>query len=605
MLWTETVGMLSDRVKKQIIQEHGESGEDLSFVLEPEYIDRCWKGLAADEQDVIRYFISEKGEDFLTYREMEQGDPRISTARFRVALTRLRRLGFIFTLRRLWGELAYVMPRELLTLFRRQMVSENLSWKRGRTLPAPTSYHILQDILQALNNVRYHPLELTKKGTVSKKSIRQLFTGLQMDKEMFPSSLNLPPCLPPYDKHEAILLDLLSRWELLEVREDGLHLGNVDRWIQRTHRENLIQFCDLLYAYLDLSPRMQFYWDITFGLERNQVFSVRSILASMKEDAPTYESVVSQWIKPLSQMGIIHSVQIKDDSLWMWREENEWPNSPIYVQPNFEILLPAFSSLKIKWELLSFCSLEKKEEMWSLVLTRQSVQPYFSAGNTANELLALLEQYSAIPLTDAMKEVVSQWEKDFQQVSIFDCRIMQVSHADLALEMERIPAISRFIRARLGERAFMIHAVEFDQLKDELEKRGYPIGSVQDLLVHQQEQEMLSLQVFKTGFPISVDYKVESVFPELEDAIPGLRQLPKMWLSNYSSYHESTLRELIQKAAQLKMELRMQWKGKEYRLHPVQVVNKNGYWHVQGLGNSKEEQDIRLQDIGNIQILWP
>ncbi|MEW9672814.1 helicase-associated domain-containing protein [Ammoniphilus sp. 3BR4] len=604
MRWMETVSMLSDRVKKQMIQEHGQSGEDLSFLLDPHYLDQCWTRLAEDDKQVIRFFLWAKGEDFLTYRELEQGNLPLPSARFRLALTRLRRLGFVYTLRRLWGELAYVIPRELLALFRRQLVPEHSSWKRDRILPVESSYHILQDILQALNNVRYHPLELTKKGTVNKKSLRQMFAGLAVSKEMFAFAGNSTPCLPPYDKHEAILLDLLSQWDLWQIEEDRLGLKQVENWVQESQQNLQRQFCELLYPYLNLSPSLQFCWDLCMSLRRNQVYSLGAILESMGDFAPSMESVLTNWLEPLARMGIIRSLPVEGDTLWMWVEWEEWPSATIYVQPNFEILLPAFSPMKRKWEILSFASLQKKEEMWSLSLTRQSVQPYLESGGTAQELLAYLEQHSSVPLTDQMKETIQQWEREFQQISFMDCRIMQVSHRDLADEMVKIPSIARFLRGRLGDRAFLVHVTAFEQLRDELELRGYPIGPVQNLLLPQEEKKTRELQVFKPS-AMTVDYKVESVFPDLEDAIPGLRQLPKMWMANYSRYHESTLRDLLQKAAQLNMEVRLQWKGKESRIYPLSVVNKNGYWHVQGYGEDRKEQDVRLEDIGNIQILWP
>ena len=134
MKWTETVSMLSARAMKQILSEHGQQADNLSFLLDPHYIKICWDRFSVAEKEVIHYFLLEKGEDFITYRELEQESHPLAQAKYRVALTKLRRLGFIYTLRRMWGEQAYGIPQELLTLFRHFLVAEQASWETAKPL---------------------------------------------------------------------------------------------------------------------------------------------------------------------------------------------------------------------------------------------------------------------------------------------------------------------------------------------------------------------------------------------------------------------------------------------------------------------------------------
>ncbi|WP_134698561.1 hypothetical protein [Ammoniphilus sp. YIM 78166] len=604
MKWTETVSMLSDRVTKQIISEHGKQAEDLSFLLDPQYVQLCWDRFSVSEQEVINYFLLEKGEDFITYRELEQEGHPLAHAKYRVSLTKLRRLGFVFTLRRMWGEQAYGIPRELLTLFRQILVAEQVSWESSTPLMASLSYHILEDILQAVNNVRYTPLELTKKATITKKSMRQLVEGCHLPIEALAAMAKQAVTVPPYQEHEVVFLDMLLKWELLQVEPTQVQLGDMESWVNRSFAELQNQCLDLLASYMELCPRLQFYWDITRNLKSRQPYSLEAILASMGRFAPARDKVIKNWLQPLEQLGLLYAQTVGTDTIWAWNIKEEIGSS-IYVQPNFDVILPSYSSMRLKWELLAFTRVSARAEMWTLALDRYEVQRYIENGGSASELVSRLEQNSATPIPPSIVNGVSTWAQEAQQISFVDCRLMVVSHPDLAADMERIASISRHLQGKIGDRTFIVSVAKWQELQEELEKRGYLTGTIKNLLEEKEAKEPAKLHLFKAT-SVLTDYQVDSVFPDLEDAIPGLRQLPKMWLANYSQYHESTLREMIQQASLLRLELQLQWKGKDYRLYPQSIVNKNGYWFLQSFSEDQgQTQEISLREIGNIKILQP
>ncbi len=604
MKFQDMKSMLSERVREQVALEHQKTDLQLTFLLDSEYLHSCWESMSEEEKQVIHFFILVSGDDFLTYRELEQSKLPLHPTRFRLAMTRLQRLGLIFTLRRMWGELAYIMPCEIVNHFRKIWVPKSHDWK-SQGLPLDhTSYHILDDLLQVLNTVNRKTLELTKKGTLPKKILKLLFEHTKVNHELFAGFPNSPTLLSPYDLHEAILLDLLVQIELLVKKGNELVLGDIEKWIHQPIEKVSVQLMKQLIGYLDLNPKLAHFYALIQDLDKGECYSVTAILHDMKEFASPIGEVRDRLILPLSRLGFMQSEVKQDDLIFMWKNRGEIPQSFLYIQPNFEIMVPGFAPLSLKWELLSFTSMVKKEEMWVFKLDKNAAQGSFEKGKSAEEITGYLQSVSQAPIPENVAEAIREWERQLQQVSFFDARIMKISHIELARELEKIPIISQYFQEKLGERAYVIHVKDWDLLVMELEKRGYLTGTVKNLLLIKSEEEADSIQFFKPQ-PSGGDYKVESVFPELEDAIPELRKIPRMWISHYSRYHESTLRELIQWAIQLGLEVRMEWKGKACNIQPHSLVNRHGFWTMLSGDLNKMEKAFRIEEIGKIQLLVP
>lgn len=603
MKFQDIISMLSEHVREQIALEHQKTDLQLSFLLDPDYLHSCWNTLSREEKQVVEFFILVKGEDFLTYRELEQSRLPLHPTRFRLAMTRLQRSGLLFTLRRMWGELAYIMPSEIVHHFRRIIVPVSSAWSSPALPLDHTSYHILDDLLQVLNCVKRKSLELTKKGTLPKKTLKSLFEHTKLNKELF-AGFPQSSMIAPYDLHEAIVLDLLVQSELLVKKGNQLVLGNVERWIHQPLEKVSLQIMDQLLRYLDINPTLAHFLGLIQELDKVQSYSTTRILHAMKGFAPPIDVVWERLIQPLSRLGFMQSMGKHDDYIFKWNHREEVPRTFLYIQPNYEILVPGFAPLSLKWELLSCANLVKKEEMWVFKLDKNAAQGSFEKGKSADELIGFLQSVSQAPLPENVAASIREWEGQLQLISFFDARIMKISRAEVAQELEKIPSISQYFQEKLGERAYVVFVKDWELLVDELEKRGYLTGEVQNLLQIQAEEEEGTIPFFKPN-PSGGEYKVESIFPQFEDAIPELRQIPRIWISHYSRYHESTLRELVQCAIQLGLELKMEWKGKERRVQPQSLVNRHGYWTIVNVESDKKEQAFRLDEIDKIQLLIP
>ncbi|MBP1932835.1 helicase-associated domain-containing protein [Ammoniphilus resinae] len=606
MKFSEMYEMQSSRVKVQMIGEHGQSAHDLTFLLDEEYIHSFWNQLTTEEKEVIRFFLFNKWTDLLTYRELEQGVSQLSSASFRVALTKLRRKGIIFTLRRMWGELAYVMPSDLLLLFGKASLEFSLAkskWTCQRRIPITTSYHILDRLFQAVNHVRINPLELTKKGTIPKKHLRKLLeiVGIPWDSAGFqcPS-----PPIYPYEKQEAILLDLMARCSFLKQKDGRIESVDLQQWTNLSFEQQEDLFCSQLLNYLDLDPTTRFLFELMKELPRGSVYSLNQVRKSLGSASPPSDVLREKLFSPLGCLGIIHFMEEDGDVFWSWNSRQESDQLPItYVQPDFEILVPVFAGYKTKWLVASFTELQNLGEMWRFKLTKTSVQGFLEKGNSAEDLCNLLTSISVTPVPENITVTIRQWHGEIQRIRYFDVRLVEVSDPALASQLESIPAIQDILVRKLGDLHFIVDVKKWDQFVAELEKwdlsmiaeRGFPANT---------EERDTPIHILKETTS-NKDYKVESIFPELEDALPGLRQIPKMWMANYQKYHHSTLRDLLQQAIQLNLEIRLEREKQEVVLHPEALGNDHGFWILEGKHKGFEPLRVPLEEIGRVQLVIP
>jgi hypothetical protein len=603
----EIIPLITDQTQLKILDQHSMlHAKDLTELLTDQEDILCiWNGMSPEEREVIQFFLAKKGSSYLTYREIELPNIILPNGKvsFRIGLTRLRRKGIIYTLRRTWGELAFVIPDELIRSFRMIIVPLRSSWEvKPCTLPNNLSYHILDDMLQALNNVKNRPLLLTKKGYIQRKSLNSLFEGVRICEETVEGLEEKSLHHPFYKPHEVLLLGILGTNQLLECKEDKIYAGDVTTFVSNPFPHLQKCLLEAFSKHLDLDTRLQFLFDIMTGLTEGTIYSLQEIIQSMDVHAPDYHTAYQKLVAPLATYGFIHTLQKEDsDVSWKWNEGREIQDG-FYIQPNFELLVPSFATVSLRWEISTFASYLKKSEMLTFKLSKESIRPYFDEGRTDEELLSFIQKKSLTPIPENIAQAVRDWYNEHKQVSFFDARLMKVKDPRMADEIVQIPSIAECLLTRVGDCYFSVDLTKWDQLVAELEGRGLSATALQGLMDKREPKKPFSLYDKQDEIQ---EYKVDSVFPELEDAFPGLRELPKMWLANYQRYHGSTLRELIQKAIQLNLQVKLEKDGAEYVLQLDSLTNHHGYWTVIGQDPHGNRWQGDLEHIDKIQISLP
>ncbi len=670
MNFYEAVEMLSDRTIEQITQQHQQWISDsaaaslerknrLDFLLHQDYPDRVWDRLSRPEQKLISYFVFFIRDGVLTYRQVEQGLPQLPVSECRPALTLLRRKGMVFTVRRQWGELGYIMPEQLRENWRKNLLKQVDSgrWDVSYRHEVPAFSHpypsLVRDVFEIMVRARKQDLILTKKGSVRRQSIKLVMKDLRLqDDPLYGLSLKYEN-RESYTPREAVLLDFLLRHRLLYQvkKEDSLRLdlAAAEEWVnhdpQRLSEETFNWFRNYI---LPADVRVQILLDYMFSVRNPGWYSLRAmgedIIHSLGEDALVMktdqpgppdlkEQLFAIWIEralsPLDNAGWIRVIKIQDDSgkddyHWHWsagmtgtfRPEKE---VKVYVQPQMEIMVPPVAPLSLEWELSRFSELINQGDSYLYRITRESVRHGIENGLSESEIIAILKRYSAIPLPDMVEHTIRRFAQELNRSYFRDVRLLGCRDQSTADDWAQYDFFKEYTE-RVGDRHFVVKEGYWDLLVEQLERRGYerPAPFMKDEPFKPPSSDLERPANLQSHDPSPLfggrdsvqGYKVENIFPELEEAYPGLEKIPAMWWKHFRSYHESTLRDLVQQALKLQLPVKIKTGGEMYVLEPQSLVNEQGYWIFKGSifgenNDPAEPVELKLNEIDQVQMIVP
>lgn len=645
-----------------------ESTEDpLAFLLQEDYLNALWHDFSHQEKSVLYYFVFAVRDGVLSHRRAEQGIPGMSLIDFRLGLTLLRRKGIIYTVRRLWGELGYSIPLEMAEMWRELLLSHfpsaNREEQQGSSLQAghwrssPFIYpypSLVRDLFQVLVEIRERPLTLTTGGAVQRRRLKQVMALISLTEETF-RELGIA-----YERHrsysplEAVLLDVLLRLRLLtrEPEKWSVDLKVAAEWLGQPPAQLTKQLFALLRSnVLPADPVWQTAIDLMFlggntqaGAESGKLGGNYSFSATIqyirnhpwlhfvldngeKAELTDVNQFYARLIRPLMEAGFLHAVREEEDIRWQWipalvekteTRPEQLPAGKFYVQADFTVSVPPEVPLSVEWALATFAEMRTVDGITLYSLNKQSVERALSAGMKMEEIILCLESYSMTPLAAHLVDTLWRWAEEHGRVSWEDVRLLRCADKRIADELTSVPALAELLGERVNDRDFIVSPNHWNSLVEAMEARGYPSPRRKNAFAEGQAKTTTTNHLEDTAIrlilrePETTGYKVENVFPDLEDVFPGLNEIPHMWWKNFQGYHESTLRDLIQRAIRMGAPLRvlprfaaMAGEGaQELFFVPERLVNENGFWMVRG---TEEKKEIRMktEEIARIQISLP
>ncbi|MBO8171280.1 MAG: helicase-associated domain-containing protein [Bacillaceae bacterium] len=644
MEWQNTISMLSDRTLQLILDQHPEhptrqrkEGTPLDFLMEPDYLESLWNRFTLEERTVMSYFLFKIRDQVLTYRQMEKGIPGLPAARFRYALTLLRRKGLVYTVRRQWGELGYIIPEELQQVWRgvllKQIPSSGYQVEPSTSLsPFTYPYPILvRDLFLLLKHIHDAPISLTRKGTVRRRDVKRVTADCRISAEPF---LHLGISFDPnnaYNLSEAILFDFLIHLGLLVEGDEKWWVDQeaANRWFQTSPRRMTNKLFDIFRTrMLPQDPDIQYILDLMVSARQNGIYSFRKLMeqGTAFSDLPDHIKPESEneflqkadelLIRPLSELGFIHIEQSKTDILWQWvpaMTEMTLPETEdkVYVQPDLEIAVPPNTDLAVEWQIASFSEVEVEDGITRYHLSKTAIRRAIEKGWDTESIKSFLSDHSLIPLQDSLINTIERWSEDINRFYYRDVRLLTCRNKQTADELSDTPVFQAFLE-RVGDLHFIVAADNWDRLLEEMGKRGYaaprPLSEEEAQLQETKRYAHVSETIIRSG-PSQQGFKVENVFPDLEDAFPGFHQIPKIWWKHFRRYHETTLRDLIQRGIQIQLPLQIEAKQHETPLvfNPERLVNEHGYWVLYGSGDAEPSQEmkVKLEDIERIKLVVP
>lgn len=625
----ESLEYLSETTQQAILVEQTkrfglEHEADLaSRLLDPQFLGRAWEQAGELERTVIQLFVTRATRGFFSKRSWERETAK-EHRHLSVALTKLRRLGLILTVRKMWSEIGYFMPqevREQMTVYLLPEASEAFV-SVSKTLPyyiaAGRGIHL--DLFGLLVFIRDNQVPVTQKGTVHRRMSQKMMSLISLSDEQVKGLV-----LAPLDQEAreglalTVVLDLALRLGLVQMNDRRLVIQpyQIQRWLAQPplkRWEQLYAFITEHYlphggwwdAFAEVMKRVPL--DQWCFLDKQLSMLEKAGLA-LPEEAKSL--VLEQWLHVLTGLGWIQlGMDDEQQIFWKWNslprltDEEGW-----FVDPAGSITIPPLVPLRDVWEISKICQLQFDGPLIRGELQARMLQTYLAAGGTEERIMDILRSACAHPLPEALAEVISQWARTARQIQLEPCFRVRTAHSGFIEEWREIPDFHPFLTQVISPTDFLISPDQEAALLATLRQFGYEAQVLTPAATLPENAGVQAEPATRNGLFLIErpwdGYAVENTFPEQLEGMPEIGSLPKMWTQHFQSYHPQSLRDLFKRAAELHLEVEFQQKGKDRLLgKPIEVRVEMGYWMVtMELKTGKHR--YRLDDFDRVRIVVP
>lgn len=597
---------------------------DLSSRLQdPHFLGQVWEQAGDLERTVIRLFVTSATRGFFSKRSWERETAK-EHRHLSVGLTKLRRLGLILTVRKMWSEVGYFMPqevREQMTVYLLPEASQAYV-SLSKTLPYYISAGrgIQLDLFGLLIFIRENQVSVTQKGTIHRRMFQKMQPLLSLSDEHV-KGLSLPPLdqEPREGLALTVALDLALRQGLLQIKERRLVISpyQIKMWLAQSAPARWEQLFELIITqYLPHGS----WWD-AFAQQMKAVpldqwcFLERQLSmlekAGFALPAEAKNLVTEQWLHLIAGLGWIQLGEDDDCRLyWRWNSlprltaEEGW-----FIDPTGAVTIPPLVPLQDVWEISKLCQLEFDGPLIRGELQARMLQSFLTAGASEEQAMDILRSGSAHPLPDSLTEMIHQWAKTARQIQIEPCFRVRTAHAGFIEEWKQIPEFHSFLSQIISPTDFLIPQGQELALIETLRQFGYEPQVLTHFPAKPADEELTTDDKGRNGLFLVErpwdGYAVENTFPEQMEGIPEIVSLPKMWTQHFQSYHPQSMRDLFKRSAELQLEVEFQPRDKDkLRGTPLEVRIELGYWMVT-METTSGKQKYRLEEIERVRIVVP
>ncbi|MFK7695272.1 helicase-associated domain-containing protein [Paenibacillus sp. HJGM_3] len=661
---------LAEEIRKHLTSASVPGGEEAQPGLEDllrskDALARVRAGLRSPEEETLRIVVTAFADEPFEEANLERaGRARLSGAALKVGLLRLCRKGIVFALRKAWGEPLYTLPSDTLGIWQellfplRDGKREPLDDAEPVTTVTPELAVPAQRLLSLLAYANREGLPLTQKGTLAKRQLLKLNALLHIDAEEggMPDVRYAGDGAYPFTL--AALLDVSLRLGLLRKEADLYSLNEtaLAAWLARPEGQ-LNQEAYALLRPLLMPPEPAFrhwivlseaqspgnWWPIDASIEE---LERRGLIGSGSLESG---GLLTGWLKPLAAIGFVELGRAADGS---WRAKWTTPaartephaqaaclgnvNESMFVQPDFEVIVPPGVPYAARWELERFAEQEHAGTIVRYRLTRERVVQALTAGYTGERIVSVLQAHAKYGVPELVDYSIRQWAGQYGKVSVEDAVLLRCRDEAAARELEANRQVEPYLLERLGPLAWLADARRADELFRQLEASGYSPSRVNLARGAETEKaedgprpaavaggsarkqtlanraEALKAPDGGAGAPegliysrLSVQYyDIERTFPRTEDLYPGLQEVPNMWLKECRRYHAATRMDMIRKALQWKACLRLRQQGEDRLLVPERLEGNPEEWRVAGF-QSNGEVRLSPEQWDEMQLVLP
>ncbi len=340
-----------------------------------------------------------------------------------------------------------------------------------------------------LSYLRKNEVKLTQAGTMFKKAQNDISVLIEEEQATIDESL-FPVRYPP---RLAFLLYFAKSGNLVEERGGFLRLGpRALEWMKTSYREwrqDLFEYWRSSFMALDVDLQTLLW--IILKAPEGSVLSMEILLTEMDTLSTSHSShglnlrVERNLIDFLEYFGglevatNINGTYVRPTPLGraLFEKEHQWPeehfDEHVYVQSNFDVLVPCTIAPRLLWSVDAFAELVKPDHMMVYRLTRNSVYHALVHSYTPGTIQEFLSAHSKVPVPQNVEYSISHWGTSYGRIEFEDTILMKCDAAELADELMLSPKIRPYLKGRVGPCHLVVDRASYDQLVNALSEEGY------------------------------------------------------------------------------------------------------------------------------------
>ena len=550
-----------------------------------------------------------------------------------IALFGLRKKGFIDAAKKTWGEHIYYIPSRHHLFLTEEYVLPLLQgelplYSSGNIqVSMEAKPNIAGEILHLLSYIAVHGVPLTAKGTIHKKAISKI-ENLTVLKSTDFQELKLSYAHPElYPVQVAVLLDLVFTLGLARKYEAEIGLDEfyVSHWVQLDrHQMEKTIYEAFMERYSAGEARLQHFRYLLTLFSREDAgkwLSIDQICERFVEvrmvdeqDLAEFLSYAKGWVTLLAAFGygdIGMSAASNEAIYFRWTnpiiyvsEDTEYSTQPaIYVQPDFEVIVPPDAPYTIRWLLEGCAELAVRDQMTIYKLTRERLSEGAEVGITPSLVLEWLTRYAQGSIPENVLLALKQWGSELGRTAFSQVMLLSTENKQDADKIEAYPSWNEALQ-RIGPLHFILDREKVTEVRKRLTVMGLaPTKAVKG--IDTDERRYPAVSIIEGSSPSSEEGKPAINFNEEgrqgfvytgrnlhyyewvnEDRervsiMPDVTEVPKMWLSEWREYHPSTAKQLVQQAISWRTRLGVEIEGDRQEFIP-ESIGKGEPWAVNG-----------------------
>ncbi|OCT16992.1 hypothetical protein A8709_23640 [Paenibacillus pectinilyticus] len=632
-------------------------GDRLADVLtSPSHLSILNEKLSSDERRTLRLILSTFGCLSFTGERLEkEAAQHMAGAQVSLGLMGLRQYGIIVAFRKAWGEQLFVLPEDafagwqslLLPSFSTPIentdrdcefdvlavgdVGEDSRLNEEEVVNPRGLAQQLFHFMVACS--RQSSLSLTNKGTLHKKQLLKLTEHVSLPKRILTMAGLTYAFTDVYDEPSALIIEMAIQMGFLLKNEAGDALiidedafqawltGSYDRQqaqLYQIWRQALIPAPVWLEHGIALMEQAEAADGQWFELDKLvQVIQAccSTVLGGQRGmdntvDTALRPAFISAWVQPLSVFRFLEVGKDEHEHVWLrWlispRQQNTCETAvslyahqtpSLYVQPDYELLLPPDASLFTEWEVAAFADIQHSDLVRTYRLTKESFQRALDHGLQSAEVIQMLQRNAYYEVPAGLIISLQQWEEQKDKLYLEEVTLLRCQSADIADALLRNEKCRPFLGERIGEANFIVSRDVLKLLTKCLESMGFhPNRSITKKLVLNVE-EAPSLTEPTRGLCYSRDtiqlYDIDPHLPQRDDLYPDMLSIPTSWTKEFRDYHASTRKDIIRKAIEWRSVLQLRKEGRDCFIIPRMLREDRTGWLLEGW---EEHRDISWQ----------